>query len=92
MYMRISELLERSVNWDKRVVDFLGDCSKHCFTATTSCFVLTTSCFVLTNRDRPLQPLMLSCTFPVSLILSRTHLLRVCLERFRLESLSEISV
>ena len=62
--MRVTELLERSVSWDKRLVDFLGDCSKDCLTVS----VLFS---VLTDRGRPLRPLMVSSTFPIFLILSK---------------------
>lgn len=59
------------VSGDKRLVDFLGDCSKHCLTVS----VLYS---VLTDRSRPLRPSMLSCTFLVSLNLSnRQFVLRL---------------
>ena len=46
--MRITELL-RSISWDKRLVDFVGDWSKHCLTV-----IMWFS--VLTDRGRPLRP------------------------------------
>jgi len=55
------DALERSVV--KRLVDFLGDCSKHCHTVAMLFSVLT-------DRGRQLQPLMLFCTLPISMNLS----------------------
>jgi len=32
--MRITEILEGSASWNKRLMDLLGDCSEHCLTIT----------------------------------------------------------
>jgi len=65
--MRITEL-EGFVSWDQRLLDSLGNCSKHRLT-------ITIWFSVLTDRGRPLRPLMLSCTFPIFLNLSRRRII-----------------
>jgi len=49
--MRITEILERSVSWDNRFVDFLGDCSIHCLTVTMCFSVLTDSSRLLRSLN-----------------------------------------
>lgn len=50
----------------KRLIDFLGDCSEHRLTVRMWFSVLN-------DCDQPVWPLTLSCTFSVSLDLSRRH-------------------
>jgi len=51
--MRTGEL-ERSVSWDKRLVDILGDCCKHYLRVND----------LITDRGHPLRFIMLSTLLP----------------------------
>jgi len=82
--MGIAQLLARSVACDIRLVNLLGDCSKHCLTATMWFPVLT-------DRGPPRRPLLLyPVNFPSPWIYPGGALLWIWLERPCLESPSEI--
>ena len=73
--MRLTVVLERSVSCNKRLVDFLGDSSK--LRLRVSILLA-----VLADRGRPLCPLFLSPTLPVSLNFSRRRLIVSLLGEF----------
>ena len=56
----ITDVLDRSVSWDKRLVDFLGDIAK-------CSLILSMLGSVLADLSHPLWPLFLSWILPVSL-------------------------
>ena len=64
--MCITEFLEKSVSWYKRLADFLADCFKNCITVTMRLSVLI-------DHGWP----QLSCRLPVSHNLSRRHFVSV---------------
>ena len=66
--MRLTVVLEKSVSCDKRLVDFLDDSSKRRLRVSILLAVLA-------DRGRPLCPLFLSPTLPVSLNFSRRRLI-----------------
>ena len=66
--MRLTVVLERSVSCDKRLVDFFGDPSNRRLRVSILLAVLA-------DRGRPLCPLFLSPTLPVSLNFSRRRLI-----------------
>ena len=66
--MRLTVVLEKSVSCDKRLVDFLDDSSKRRLRVSILLAVLA-------DRGRPLCPLFLSPTLPVSLNFSRRCLI-----------------
>ena len=71
--MRITELLEISVSWNKYILDFVRDCSQHC---------LGDDVIFCPDCGRPLRPLMSSCTLPSHWICPGGALLWGWLERF----------
>jgi len=84
--MHTTELLERSDSRKKRLVDFLGDCSKHCFT-------ITVWFSVLTDCGRPLRVNVVRYTsIPSPSICPRGALLWDWLENFCLEIPPKLSL
>jgi len=82
---RKTELLQRFLTWHERLVDFLGDCSKHCLTATMWFSVLT-------DRGPHCRQWRYSVDFLSPWICPEDALLWLWLERPCLESLSVFSL